>query len=151
MTIAHATSTPTSGPRPLAAYVYIDPALASRVPNVAKAQPTKSRLTSDSTYEIHVPWPALANTSAGPNASEPLGPVPASDCANTSRNGSDRLRRPGACSGSTAGRAGDTDVDMRRSPLSEGDDDARHRRTLHADRPRGSPAPPSRLLRGRES
>src|SRR5215212_11315473 len=120
MTIAHATSTPTSGPRPLAAYVYIDPALASRVPNVAKAQPTKSRLTSDSTYEIHVPWPALANTSAGPNASEPLGPVPASDCANTSRKGNDRLRRPsddGSAAADAGARPGDTDVDMRRSPL----------------------------------
>src|SRR5215217_2414767 len=120
MTIAHATSTPTSGPRPLAAYVYIDPALASRVPNVAKAQPTNSRLTSDSTYEIHVPWPALANTSAGPKASEPLGPVPASDCAKTSRKGSDRLRRPSAGSAATGARAGETDVDMRRSPLGSG-------------------------------
>src|SRR4051794_26785776 len=105
-----------SGPSPSATIVYIEPALASRVPNTAKAQPTSSRLTSDSTYEIQVPWPALAKTSAGPKASDPLGPVPASDCAKTSRKGNDRLRRPSDGSAATEARSGDTDVDMRRSP-----------------------------------
>src|SRR3954469_15303931 len=105
------------GPSPAAAIVYIEPALASRVPNVENAQPTKSRLTSDSTYETQVPWPALANTSAGPKASDPLGPVPASDCAKTSRNGNDPLRRPSDCASAAAAVGpGDTDVDMRRSP-----------------------------------
>src|SRR3954465_6115670 len=106
------------GPSPAAAIVYIEPALASRGPTAENPQPTKSRPPSDSTYETQVPWPALANTRAGPNASDPLGPVPASDCAKTSRNGSDPLRRPKpagasvpACSGVT-----DVDVDMRRSP-----------------------------------
>src|SRR3978361_1774401 len=107
-----------SGPSPSAAIVYIDPALASRVPKTAKAQPTNRRLPSDNTEDSHVPCPALANTRAGPNASDPLGPGPASDCAKTSRNGSDPLRRPSPGGASVPARSGDTDVDvdMRRSP-----------------------------------
>src|SRR5947209_13554117 len=75
----------------------MEPALAILVPKTEKAQPTNSRPISESRYEIQVPWPALANTRAGPKASEPLGPVPASDWANTSRKGSDLLRRPEVC------------------------------------------------------